>query len=209
MAAATRSGRQGGRRRAGTRTIAPAGLAQVRALAHPLRLRLIELFTERARTTKQAAETMGEAPTRLYHHVAALERAGLVRLVRTQRVRGATEKYFEVVRSAPGPAGGSPVRTAAGRRGTTALGVMLFEEGRRELVQALARCSPGELESMLALRAVLRLTPAENARLRRELTNLLRALPARRPESAGASARRRRYSLTIALVPADADGGTD
>jgi DNA-binding transcriptional ArsR family regulator len=56
------------------------GLEQVRALSHPLRLELVELFATRPMTTKQAADAMHEAPTRLYHHVAALENAGLIRL---------------------------------------------------------------------------------------------------------------------------------
>src|SRR5918911_101299 len=73
------------------------GLEQLRALSHPLRLRLLELFARRPMTTKQAAEELGEPPTRLYHHVAALERAGLVRLRETRQNRGTTEKYFETV----------------------------------------------------------------------------------------------------------------
>src|ERR687885_2239721 len=83
-----------------TRTAAgrmAAGLDQVRALAHPLRLRLLELFVRQPMTTKQAAEALGEPPTKLYHHVAALERAGLVRLRETRPNRGTTEKYFETV----------------------------------------------------------------------------------------------------------------
>src|ERR1051326_7711550 len=71
------------------------GLDQVRALAHPLRLRLLELFARQPRTAKQAAEVLGEPPTRLYHHVAALERAGLIRLKETRQNRGTTEKYYE------------------------------------------------------------------------------------------------------------------
>jgi DNA-binding transcriptional ArsR family regulator len=92
-------GRAGGgsRRRSRRRAPLPRGLARVRALAHPLRLRLLELFAERPRTTMQAAQALGEAPTRLYHHVAALERAGLVRLRETRPNRGTTEKYFETV----------------------------------------------------------------------------------------------------------------
>lgn len=71
-------------------------LEQVRALAHPLRLRLVELFAEGSLTAKQAAEKLGQPPTRLYHHVATLERAGILRLKETRAVRGATEKYFEI-----------------------------------------------------------------------------------------------------------------
>lgn len=73
-------------------------LAQVKALSHPLRLRILEeLASGPERTTKQVAEALGEPPTRLYHHVATLERAGLVELVATRPNRGATEKYFRAV----------------------------------------------------------------------------------------------------------------
>ena len=55
-------------------------LDEVRVLAHPLRIKLLELFAAEPRTTKQAAEILGENPTRLYHHVNALERVGLIAL---------------------------------------------------------------------------------------------------------------------------------
>src|ERR1041385_1212538 len=70
-----------------------AGVADLRALAHPLRLRIMELFAEMPRTTKQVAELLNQPPTRLYHHVAALERAGLLELRETRKNRGATEKW--------------------------------------------------------------------------------------------------------------------
>src|SRR5258706_7216648 len=68
-------------------------VAELRALAHPLRLRLFELFAEAPRTTMQVAVVLGEPPTRLYHHVNALERAGLLRLRGARPNRGAIEKY--------------------------------------------------------------------------------------------------------------------
>ena len=70
---------------------------QVKALTHPLRQQILERFALRPRTTKQVAEELGEKPTRLYHHVSALERAGLIRLVETRPKRGTTEKYFAAV----------------------------------------------------------------------------------------------------------------
>src|SRR6476659_1388618 len=70
-------------------------IADLRALAHPLRLRMMELFAESAKTTKQVAELLGEPPTRLYHHVAALERAGLLVLKETRPNRGVVEKWYE------------------------------------------------------------------------------------------------------------------
>src|SRR5258706_13770453 len=71
---------------------------ELRALAHPLRLKLIEHFAHGPRTTMQVAALIGEPPTRLYHHVNALERAGILHLKRTRQVRGTTEKYFEVAK---------------------------------------------------------------------------------------------------------------
>src|SRR3954468_19970233 len=72
-------------------------VADLRALAHPLRLRMMELFAEAPKTTKQVAELLGQPPTRLYHHVAALERAGLLVLKETRPNRGVVEKWYEAV----------------------------------------------------------------------------------------------------------------
>lgn len=72
-------------------------LAQIKALAEPLRYRVFELLTVEPRTAKQAAGLMGMKPTRLYHHFGVLEKAGLIRKVKTRKKRGTTEKYYEAV----------------------------------------------------------------------------------------------------------------
>lgn len=72
-------------------------LEQARVLADALRIRILEAYGREARTTKQLAEILGEKPSKLYHHVDALERAGLVRLERTRQNRGTIEKYFRPV----------------------------------------------------------------------------------------------------------------
>ncbi len=73
-------------------------LEQVKALAHPLRMRILEtLVVSDPMTTKQVAEALGEKPTRLYHHVDKLEKVGLIRLTHTKQNRGATEKYYEAI----------------------------------------------------------------------------------------------------------------
>src|SRR5262245_12600898 len=74
-------------------------LAQVKVLADPRRLRILEAFGEE-RTTKQVAELLGEPPTRLYHHVLALERIGLIRRTRTRQNRGTVEKYYRAIAKA-------------------------------------------------------------------------------------------------------------
>lgn len=70
---------------------------QVKVFAHPLRARLVEAFADKPRTAKQVAEMIGQKPTRLYHHVEALERVGLIKLVKTQKKRGTIEKYYRTV----------------------------------------------------------------------------------------------------------------
>lgn len=70
---------------------------QVRALTDPLRMRIVEAFGEAPRTTKQVAAMLGFNPTRLYHHVDTLERAGLIRLVETRKKRGTLEKYYRAI----------------------------------------------------------------------------------------------------------------
>jgi DNA-binding transcriptional ArsR family regulator len=70
---------------------------QIKTLASPLRQSILEAMIAEPITTKQVAVRLGEKPTKLYHHVDALEKAGLIRLIRTQRKRGTTEKYFQAV----------------------------------------------------------------------------------------------------------------
>ena len=70
---------------------------QIKALASPLRRSILESMIAAPITTKQVAMQLGEKPTKLYHHVDVLEKAGLIGLVRTQRKRGTTEKYFRAV----------------------------------------------------------------------------------------------------------------
>jgi predicted ArsR family transcriptional regulator len=72
-------------------------LKQIKVFAHPLRARLVEAFAEKPRTAKQAAEIIGQKPTKLYHHVESLERVGLIKLVKTKKKRGTLEKYYRTV----------------------------------------------------------------------------------------------------------------
>lgn len=73
-----------------------SSLDQIKILADPLRVRILEAFCEE-RTTKQVAQLLGEKPTKLYHHVVALLRVGLIEPTRTQQNRGTVEKYYLAV----------------------------------------------------------------------------------------------------------------
>ena len=66
-------------------------------MADPFRLKLLGAFGGKPKTTKQVAAQLGEKPTKLYHHVDALERVGLLALKETRPNRGTLEKYFQAV----------------------------------------------------------------------------------------------------------------
>lgn len=72
-------------------------LEQIRILADPLRLRILEVFGESEHTTLQVAHILGEKPTKLYYHVDQLEKIGVIELVRTQAKRGTLEKYYRAI----------------------------------------------------------------------------------------------------------------
>src|SRR5258706_5367420 len=60
---------------AGTR---PATVEEARALAHPLRLRIIRLLYDRSLTNRELARALGEHPATVLHHVRTLLRNGFI-----------------------------------------------------------------------------------------------------------------------------------
>jgi hypothetical protein len=71
--------------------------SQVRALAHPLRQRILGLVTDQALTNKQVAEALGQAPGKTHFHFRQLAETGLIELVDQRPVRGVLEKYYRAV----------------------------------------------------------------------------------------------------------------
>jgi DNA-binding transcriptional ArsR family regulator len=67
---------------------------QLRALADDVRHRIVGLLRERAATTTELAEAVGLAKGTVAHHLKVLESAGLVKVVRTRRVRALTESFY-------------------------------------------------------------------------------------------------------------------
>ncbi len=72
-------------------------LEQLRVLADPLHLRLLELLRQKPMTVTQVANVLGEKPNRLYYHINKLEGVGLVELVETRIHGGFLEKYYQTV----------------------------------------------------------------------------------------------------------------
>jgi DNA-binding transcriptional ArsR family regulator len=129
----------------------------MRALAHPLRLRILRLTLDEAHTNKELADRLGEDPGTVLHHVRTLVRHGFLRAdpVRTGK-RGALERPYRStgkswrIRMAP-----STDHTAA-----------VLEAVRGEVVEG------GPDATLTFLRLGVRLNGRDLARLKREIQAL-------------------------------------
>ncbi len=106
-------------------TLALTDPGQYRALFEPTRTQIVSLLLDRAATTSELADILGKPKGTIGFHLKSLEAAGLVRVVRTKRVRALEAKYygrtarvflFEQVGEAVGAVAGQ-VRQAADEAG--------------------------------------------------------------------------------------------
>jgi DNA-binding transcriptional ArsR family regulator len=67
---------------------------QVKAIGHPLRITILSLLHERAATVSELAVALERPKSTVAHHVKVLTEAGLVRVVRTRRVRAIEERFY-------------------------------------------------------------------------------------------------------------------
>jgi DNA-binding transcriptional ArsR family regulator len=67
---------------------------QLRALADPLHAILLELLLERAATVTEMARAVDRPKSTVAYHVNILVDAGLLRVVRTRRVRAIDERFY-------------------------------------------------------------------------------------------------------------------
>jgi DNA-binding transcriptional ArsR family regulator len=195
-------------------------LDQVKALADPLRLRLLSAFGQE-RTTKQVADLMGERPTRLYHHVEALEKVGLIQQTRTRPNRGTMEKYFlAVARSFEPDEALFGSKKAESEADDTLRSVVagIMDRTKDEMFQVLAA---GGMDKTLAEEGIISYVEIHSSdafvkklhkRLRRLLADLQRECAKdleeeTRNKKAGripeASSPDRRFRLTMAYFPLD------
>jgi DNA-binding transcriptional ArsR family regulator len=68
--------------------------SQVKALGHPLRNTILGLLHERAATVSELAVALERPKSTVAHHVKVLADSGLVRVVRTRRVRAIEERFY-------------------------------------------------------------------------------------------------------------------
>lgn len=105
--------------------------AQLRAMANPLRGALLDLLLERAATVSELATAVGRPKSTVAHHVQVLVAAGMLRVVRTRRVRAIDERFYG--RTARLFHVGAVTRP---RDGAAAVGVSCLAEAAAEAVAA-------------------------------------------------------------------------
>jgi DNA-binding transcriptional ArsR family regulator len=69
-------------------------VAQYRALFEATRQQIVDLLLERSANIKELAETLGKPKGTIGHHVSVLEAAGLIHVVRTEKIRAIEAKYY-------------------------------------------------------------------------------------------------------------------
>jgi len=67
----------------------------VRALSHPLRIRILDVLTERIASPNWLSEQLEANLSHVAYHTRTLERCGCLRLVDTAQRRGATEHFYK------------------------------------------------------------------------------------------------------------------
>jgi DNA-binding transcriptional ArsR family regulator len=161
---------------------------QLRALGDDLRTKLVVLLRERARSTSDLAEELEMPKGTVGHHLKVLEKAGLIRVVRTRQVRAVTEKYYGrvarlfVVKSEDYPDAGRAFAAAGLRQAADEL-----RSGNEE------RSTFGLLHA--------RLTPEDARRLTRRLERLADEFRASETEDA------EQYGFAFAFYPSEAPLG--
>lgn len=70
------------------------GNDQMKAVADDTRMDILNLLLDRAATVTHLAEALGKPKGTVGYHAKVLEDAGLIRVVRTAKVRAMTEKYY-------------------------------------------------------------------------------------------------------------------
>jgi DNA-binding transcriptional ArsR family regulator len=69
----------------------------VKAIAHPLRHRILAILNERVASPKEIADEIGEKLPNVSYHVKILEQLGAIELVRTTPRRGAVEHHYRAL----------------------------------------------------------------------------------------------------------------
>jgi DNA-binding transcriptional ArsR family regulator len=139
---------------------------QLRAVADGLRAKILTLLNQRAASTTELARALETPKGTVGHHLKVLEKAGLVHVVRTRKVRALTEMYYGriarlfVLKGADADALPDELRGGA-------LAAMMLRNAADEAM------ATGAAEKDLSAFVHVRLGPADVTRFQRRLNRLL------------------------------------
>jgi len=157
-----------------------------KALADPLRIRLLEWLFEAPRSARQLAGCAGLPADRLYYHLGQLQQAGLIEVAEYRPLaRGKVERVYAPAETEPPGDDADPEETAA------FLGSML-EATAMDITAAYQARRAGRRREVDLHRVALRLTDQALAELRGHLEQL-----AARFADPGADGTRTRMVLTL------------
>lgn len=137
-----------------------------RALADPLRIRLLEALWESPRSARELAGCVGLPADRLYYHLAQLEQAGLIEISEHRPLpRGKVERVYAPAVVEPPADASTPEEVVA------FLGSML-DATRADIAAAYRAKAAGRRRAVNLHRGALRLSDQDLARLSAEFDEL-------------------------------------
>ena len=173
-----------------------------RALADPLRIRLLEAMWFSPRSVKELAEAVGLPPDRLYYHLRQLEQAAIIEVSGYRPLPGGkVERLYQRAEVEPPDEGASPEEIA------TFLGAVL-DATKADITAAHMAKADGQRREVALTRAALRLTNEGLAELHRMLNDVRERFSG--PEFAGPEADGTWVRALVALVDLEErppDGG--
>ena len=139
-----------------------------RALADPLRIQLYELLSARPRSARELAGPTGKPPNRLYHHLALLEKGGLIEVAEYRQVPGGkVERVYAPTASEPPSDAATPAERAE-------FLAAVLEATRADITAASQAQEAGENRHISLVRSVVRVSEERVAGLRTAVEEFLR-----------------------------------
>lgn len=139
-----------------------------KALADPLRIRIVETLWEMARSARELAECLGMPADRLYYHLGQLERAKLIEVVEYRRLsRGKVERVYA-------PAAVEPPGDAADPGEMVAFLGSVLDATRADITAAYRAKQDGRHREVDVHRGTVRLTERALTDLRGQIERLIR-----------------------------------
>jgi DNA-binding transcriptional ArsR family regulator len=137
-----------------------------KALADPLRIRLLEWLFEAPRSARQLAGCAGLPADRLYYHLGQLEQAGLIEVAEYRPLaRGKVERVYAPAQTEPPGDDAGPEETAAFQRS-------MLEATAMDITAACRARQAGRRREVDLHRGALRLTDEGLAELRGHIEQL-------------------------------------